>query len=207
MFPETIETNALVLARLSEANVDVLELYELFAASREDVSDVFEYVPQEPYASVYDARERLREADAAWDAGDAAQYAVYIAPGAAGDDPEDVDEAAALAGYTGLFPEWDRRTARLGFVLGKPYWGNGYAGECATALIGLAFDRLDLDVVALNHAEGNERSKRAIERVVDDVGGQYDGVLRNWRPVGDVIADHHRYTVTRAQYQRSLEGT
>ncbi|OAQ52522.1 acetyltransferase [Natrinema mahii] len=190
MFPESLETDALVLEQFREERVDVFELYDRFAEGSEGTEDVFEYVPQEPYTSVKAARDPLIEAERSWDEAEAAQYAVYTA-----DD--------TLAGYTGLFPEWDRRMARIGFLLGKQYWGNGYAGECATALIDLALDRLDLEVVAIDHAAGNERSKRAIEKVIDVRGGQYDGVLRNWLPIGDEVADHHRYTITREQYQRT----
>lgn len=189
MFPDPIETDALTLTRLSAGSVDPFELYDLFAENRADVADVFEYVPQEPYASVKEAHDQLRDADSAWEDGDAAQYAVYT------DD--------TLAGYTGLFLEWDRKMGRIGVTLGKPYWGRGYAGECVNALADLAFDRLDLELVAIDHADGNERSKRVIERFVERVGGQYDGVLRNWLSVGDDVADHHRYTVTREQYHRT----
>ncbi|RQH03517.1 GNAT family N-acetyltransferase [Natrarchaeobius oligotrophus] len=190
MYPERLETDALVLEQFCEERVDVFELYARFARGGEGVDDVFEYVPQEPYASVKEARDQLVEAQASWDEAESAQYVVYTADG-------------SLAGYTGLFPEWDRRAARIGFTLGTEYWGNGYAGECATALADLAFGRLDLEVVALDHADGNERSKRAIETVVDTAGGQYDGRLRNWRPIGDEVADHHRYTITREQYRQS----
>jgi len=150
MFPEHIETESLELRQLSEASVDVFELYELFSDSRGDVTEVFEHVPQEPYATVNETRERLQKAQSAWDDGDAAQYAIVTA-----------DEE--LAGFTGLFLEWERKSARIGFILGKPYWGNGYAGECAMALTDLAFDRLDLELVAIGHEAGNERSNRAIE--------------------------------------------
>lgn len=186
MFPERLETETLVLDPLRDA--DVFDLYDLFAEGRAGAADVFEYVPQEPYTSVKDARDQLAEADTAWDDVESAQYAVYTTDG-------------ALAGYTGLFPEWDRKAARIGFTLGKPYWGHGYAWECATVLLELAFDRLDLDVVAIDHADGNDRSKRAIEKIIDTMGGQYDGILRNWLSLGDEIADHHRYTVTREQYE------
>ena len=190
MFPETIETDSLYLSQLCEEHVDVFDLYDLFAEGREGVADVFEYVPQEPYMSIKDAHDQLVEAESTWEEADAAQYAVYTADG-------------SLAGYTGLFLEWERRAARLGFTLGKSYWGRSYAGECATALTELAFDRLDLELVAIGYEKGNERSKRAIEKFIDSVGGQYDGVLRNWTPIGEMIADHHRYTVTQEQYQRT----
>jgi RimJ/RimL family protein N-acetyltransferase len=190
MFPESVETDSLTLTQLCDANVDVFDLYDCFAQEQGGVEDVFEYVPQEPYASVKDAQDRLDKAESAWEDHDAAQYAVTTTDG-------------DLAGYAGLFMEWDRRTGKLGTILARPYWGNGYAGECALALTELAFDRLDLDLVAIGYEEGNERSKRAVEKFVDAVGGQHDGVLRNWTPLGDEVADHHRHTVTRKEYERA----
>ena len=190
MFPQTLETDTLVLNQFSKAQVDIFDLYDLFAEGREDVAEVFEYVPQEPYTSAKDAHDQLVKAETSWEEADSAQYAVYTA-----DD--------ALAGYTGLFLEWERRAARIGFTLDKQYWGHGYAGECATALTDLALDHLDLEVVAIDHADGNKRSKRAIEKFVDTVGGQYDGVLRNWMSIGDEIADHHRYTILQEQYHQT----
>ncbi|AFZ72197.1 GNAT family N-acetyltransferase [Natronobacterium gregoryi] len=194
MFTDTLETDSLVLQQFGRDHVDVFELYDLFAESREDVADVFEYVPQEPYATVKEAHEQLTEAESKWSDHEAAQYAVYTADG-------------ELAGYTGLFLEWPRRTGRIGFILGKPYWGNGYAGECATALTELAFERLDLEVVAIGYEDGNERSQRALEKFIERVGGQYEGCLRNWTPIGDDVEDHHRYTVTRAEFQQARNHT
>lgn len=187
VFPESIETDSLTLARFCESSVGVFVLYDLFSDDNEGIDDIFEYVPQEPYSSVKEARDQLEKAETAWEEGEAAQYAVYTA----GDN---------LAGYAVLSIEWKRQTGNLGFILAKPYWGEGYAGECATALTELAFDRLDLEVVAIGYEEGNERSKRAVEKYIDAVGGQYDGVLRNWTPIGDEVADQHRYTVTQEQY-------
>ena len=189
MFPEHIETDSLDLRQLSTSEVDVFELYELFAAGSDGVEEVFEYVPQEPYDTVKDASERLEKAESRWADGEQAQYGVF-----AGDN---------LAGFAGLFPEWERRSARIGFILGREFWGNGYAGEIAMALTGVAFERLDLEVIAIGFEEGNGRSERAVEKFVDRVGGQYEGRLRNWTPLGDEVADHHRYSVTREEYRRS----
>ncbi len=187
MFPEAVETEALVLRKLAPDHVDPFALYDPFREDAAGVADVFEYVPQEPYATVREARDQLAEAASAWDDRDAAQYAVY-----AGDD---------LAGYTGLFLEWERRSGRLGCTLARRFWGRGYAVECALALTEVAFERLDLDLVAVGHEAGNERSERAIRTYVDRVGGRKDGVLRNWTPVGDDVVAHHRYTVTRDEYE------
>ena len=190
MFPETIETDRLTLTRFCQSNVDTFALYSLFADGEESTVGVFEYVPQEPHRSVKDAHDQLAEAKAKWSEHQAAQYAVYT-------------PAGDLTGYAVLSIDWDRRTGTLGFILAKSFWGQGYAGECAMALTELAFDRLDLDIVAIGYEEGNQRSKRPVEKYIDTVGGQYDGILRNWTPIGDDIADHYRYTVTEEQYRRT----
>ena len=187
MFPDHVETDSLDLRQLATSEVDVFELYELFAARTDGVEGVFEYVPQEPYDTVNDASERIEKAESRWADGEQAQYGVYA-------DGE-------LAGYAGLFPEWERRSARIGFILGREFWGNGYAGEIATALTEVAFDRLDLELVTIGYEEGNDRSERAVEKFVDRVGGQYDGKLRNWTPLGDRVADHHRYSVSREEFE------
>jgi RimJ/RimL family protein N-acetyltransferase len=70
----------------------------------------------------------------------------------------------------------------------------------------LAFDRLDLELATAGYQEGNEKSKRAIEKYVEVCGGQYDGVLRNWVPMGEEIDDLHRYTVTCEQWSEATSG-
>lgn len=69
-------------------------------------------------------------------------------------------------------------------------------------MIELAFEGLDLDLVAVPVQEENDRSRRAVEQYVESYGGQYDGLIRNstTRPDGSII-DHRRYTITREQYR------
>jgi len=50
-------------------------------------------------------------------------------------------------------------------------------------------------------------SETAVEKLVDAAGGQRDGLLRNWTPLGDEIADHHLYTVTEEQYRQTDSAT
>jgi len=86
-------------------------------------------------------------------------------------------------------------------MLRKPFWGRGYSGERAMALMKLAFDRLDLEIFSPAHFDGNENSRRAIEKYVDRVGGRYEGVLRNWVPDGDEVHDLRRYSVSQEEWQ------
>lgn len=210
MFPETLETGSLVLGRFSPDHVDGFDLYDLFAEEN-DAAGVFEYVPQEPFATPRDARDWLRDATGEWEEGSHAKYAVYVCDGY--DDGEDEGDGQVgpeagetIAGVAALSPDWDRRKASLAVILAQPYWGRGYAGECAEVLAGVAFDGLDLEVATLSYDEGNERSKRAIEKFLDRFGGQYDGVRRNATPRGDEVVDAHDYGVTREQYRATVEN-
>ena len=82
------------------------------------------------------------------------------------------------------------------------FWGNGYSGDRAEAMLELAFDRLGLELVAVHVEGGNNRSRRGVETYVEAYGGGYGGLVHNAavRPDGRII-DHHRYTVTEAQYR------
>ena len=101
---------------------------------------------------------------------------------------------------------WDRRTGTLGTWLRKPFWGRGYSGERAAALLELAFGYLDLELVSAGYLSGNENSRRAIEKYVERFGGRYDGILRNWVPMDGAVRDLHRYTVTREQWERNRDA-
>ena len=62
----------------------------------------------------------------------------------------------------------------IGYELAKPYWGNGYMPEALRAMIQCAFERKNLDVLAIGHFAGNDRSRRVIEKC----GFQYEGTIR-----------------------------
>ena len=67
----------------------------------------------------------------------------------------------------------------------------------------LAFCRLDLEVVAVTHHADNDNSRRAIEKYVEAHGGRCEGLLRNWIPYGEEVADEYRYTISREEYGES----
>lgn len=53
----------------------------------------------------------------------------------------------------------------IGWRLGAPYWGRGYATEAARALVRVAFIHLDLDEIVSLATAGNRRSRRVMERI------------------------------------------
>lgn len=197
LFPERIETERLRLERLCLDTVDCFEYYECCSRHEPAIDEVTRYLPWDTHETVKETRDYLEELDEKWEAGTRAEYVIRPKPGEPG--------GGEIAGSGGLIVDWETQTGYPAIWLRKRFWGRGYSGERATAMIELAFERLDLDLVAVPVQDGNEKSRRAVEAYVTDHGGQYDGIVRNStvRPDGTII-DHHRYTITREQYRQSL---
>jgi len=106
---------------------------------------------------------------------------------------------------TELFAIWDERTAFMTFRLQKRFWGRGYSAERAAALLELAFERLDFELVTVTHLVGNENSRRAIEKYVDRFNGRRVGRFRNQHVIDGDSRDLLRYEIAREDYQASGE--
>ncbi|QLK27443.1 GNAT family N-acetyltransferase [Natrinema zhouii] len=191
MFPERIETERLHLERISHDTVDVFVLHE-FYSNGDETAEMFEYWDSDPHDTVKETYDYMDEAEQLWNDGEATKYVIR--------PKEGEDGAGAIAGTTGLYPDWEKRSASLGIILDKRFWGRGYSGERADAILSVAFDRLGLELVVAAHVDGNEKSRRAIERYVEWYDGQYEGLLRNWHPQADTVADVHRYTISQEEY-------
>ena len=61
---------------------------------------------------------------------------------------------------------------------------------------------LDVGLVSVGVAADNEKSRRAVEKYVDDAGGRFEGVVRRGLPLteGDV-RDEARYSVSQAEWR------
>ena len=68
--------------------------------------------------------------------------------------------------WTGLHrPDWDNRGFSIGYWVRQSVQGQGYATESTNALIRYAFNALAARRVTIGHAEGNEASRRVIEKL------------------------------------------
>jgi len=197
MFPEQIESNRLIFERISHRFIDVFDLYELYSEG-DDTEEIFEYWDTSPHETVKETYDYIDEAERLWDEGAGAKY--VIRPKA------EEDGAGLIAGTTRLNLNWQKRSANLGILLEKRYWGRGYSGERADALLSVAFDRLDLELVVAVHIDGNEKSRRAITKYIERYGGQYEGQLRNWLSLSDSVVDVHRYSISHEEYRAEADN-
>jgi RimJ/RimL family protein N-acetyltransferase len=75
----------------------------------------------------------------------------------------------------------------MGFWIGVPSWGRGYATEVARRVVGYAFEELKLNRVYAHHMVRNPASGRVLEKV----GMRREGLLRQrvrkWGVFEDVV--------------------
>lgn len=198
LLPESFETERLRYEPRSPDSVDVPELYRICSADP-GIDEVTAHVPWDPHEHPRETEEFLERGTTALEERAAAEYVVRPREGE--------DGAGELAGFTGLGIDWERRTGTLGLWLRKRFWGRGYSGERATAMVELAFDRLDLAVVDVGHAPANAKSEAAITRYVDRLGGSRDGEFRNWLPYADgSVGDEVGYSITREGWLEATDG-
>jgi RimJ/RimL family protein N-acetyltransferase len=195
VFPDSFQTDRLRFERFCHENVDVQELYERISTENPTVDEEMRYLPWSPAATLKDAEERIDAFERSWDRRQRAEWAIRPRSGE--------DGAGELAGRAGLLCEWEKDLAMPAILLFKPFWGRGYAGERADALLEIAFDRLDVSVVAVPIHRDNERSYRAVEKYVRRHGGRYEGLLRNHAGRYDSPVDHHRFSISNSEYERS----
>jgi ribosomal-protein-alanine N-acetyltransferase len=196
MFPERIETDRLVLEQLTSDNL--FEIYEHANYKAEAIDEITRYVTWSPHRSLKETHDMIAQQEENWDEGEGATFVVR---------PRDGEEnAGEFGGMTGIGIDWECRTAELGLWLRKSLWGRGYSAERAAALMTLAFERLDLDLVAVSHDPDNEQSERAIRKYIEAHGGQREGHLRKTIAFQDEsVHDEIRYSITQEEYQMATD--
>jgi [ribosomal protein S5]-alanine N-acetyltransferase len=91
-----------------------------------------------------------------------------------------------LAGSIGLMMKGER-IAEIGYWIGVPYWGRGYASEAAEELIRHGFEDLGLERIYAGYYARNVASGRVLQKV----GMVYEGTMRRhvckWGEYLDVV--------------------
>jgi len=86
-----------------------------------------------------------------------------------------IDLGGALIGCVG-YRAYDEVHAEMGYWLGKPYWGFGFATEAARALIRHVFQKEGFDYLTVGHFRENPASARVIAKLGFEPSGE---VLRD----------------------------
>jgi RimJ/RimL family protein N-acetyltransferase len=108
-----------------------------------------------------------------------------------------------LVGGIGLHPQMEYQQAELGYWIGLPFWGNGYATEAAREVIRYGFKTLKLHRIFAGHFEGNLASRAVLLKL----GMQYEGCARQSVLKWDKFLDVHLYAILQEEYSLSHRGS
>ncbi|MFQ5679437.1 MAG: GNAT family N-acetyltransferase [Gemmatimonadota bacterium] len=108
----------------------------------------------------------------------------------------ELGESRELVGAVGLRLETAPESAELGYWIGKPYWGRGYATEAARAVLAYGFEELALDRVYARHFARNPPSGRILQKL----GMRREGCLRRHHEKWGERLDVVFYGMLREEY-------
>jgi len=92
-----------------------------------------------------------------------------------------------LIGAVGLKTDFEHARAELGFWVGKPFWGRGFATEAAKALVAYGFEVMDLHRVYAHHYPHNPASGRVLEKIGMVHEGRLRQHVRHWGVFEDLM--------------------
>ena len=93
-------------------------------------------------------------------------------------------EDDAFIGLCGIHPE---RGWEIGYWIGKPFWGQGYATEVGETLIGFGFDELGAERLAAEWFHDNPASGRVLEKLGFTPAGE---TMSNSLARGHLVPSH-----------------
>ena len=103
-----------------------------------------------------------------------------------------------IIGTSTLFRFDDQsRRAEIGYILNRRFWGNGLINEALTALLKYAFEKMKLHRIEADIDPRNSASVKVVERL----GFQREGLLRERWIVGDEIQDTLFYGLLKSDWQ------
>ena len=105
-----------------------------------------------------------------------------------------------LVGVMGLHIKRDDDTAEIGYWIGVPYWGRGYASEAGAEVIRYGFEVQKLNKIYAAYFARNPASGRVLRKL----GMKHEGTLRQQHKKWGEYVDSEFYAILREDYQPQL---
>ena len=93
-------------------------------------------------------------------------------------------------------------SAEVGYVLNPEYWGKGIATEALERVLQFGFEELHLHRIEAKFMQGNERSRRVMEKV----GMSIEGVLRESMMIKGNYMNIGVCSILRSEWQQRCEN-
>jgi [ribosomal protein S5]-alanine N-acetyltransferase len=157
-------------------------------ASDRRISSMTLFVPH-PY-ELHHAQDWIARHDELWISDNEAIFAVCL---------RDQDSPGTLVGAIGLSIERAHQRAELGYWIGVPYWGQGFATEASRALIDFGFESLGLQRIHSCHFGTNPASGRVLVKA----GLRPEGTARKHLVKWGEPQDQVRYGLCRDEWEQA----
>ncbi|MFO8036535.1 MAG: GNAT family N-acetyltransferase [Anaerolineales bacterium] len=108
-----------------------------------------------------------------------------------------------LVGAIGIFIKKQHQLGELGYWIGEPYRNQGYCTEAAREVVRYGFEELDLNRIQARHMTKNPASGR----VMESIGMQREGTLRQSLHRFDSFEDAHIYAILREEFKANSEAS
>ncbi|MDO9334681.1 MAG: GNAT family N-acetyltransferase [Dehalococcoidales bacterium] len=90
----------------------------------------------------------------------------------------------------------EHENGKIGYWIGKPYWGKGFCTEAACAVVKYGFEVLGLNRIHAAHMTRNPASGRVMQKI----GMKHEGHLRQDKKKWDKFEDMELYGMLRSEY-------
>ena len=107
----------------------------------------------------------------------------------------------SFIGIIGLTINNEHKRAELGYWIGKPFWGNGYATEAGRAVLQYGFEKLGLRRIHAGHFANNPASGRVQQKLGMVREGYERKHILKW---GEEI-DHIINAILKSEYDRLIK--
>ena len=145
--PKELITARLLLRPLEQTDIPAL----VRLAGAREIASMTANIPH-PYAE-QDARNFLAHASEEFRAGHSVSFAICVSA------------TRDLCGGVGLNIAPAHDHAELGYWIGLPFWGKGFATEAASAVVAFGFETLALHRIYAFHFAGNAASGRVLRKI------------------------------------------
>ena len=152
-----LETERLILRRMKVE--DAGDMYE-YACQPE----VTKYLTWSPHTSRDYTRDYLTYVQKQYEEGEYYDWALIY---------KEEMKMIGTCGFTSFDDE--NNAGEIGYVLNPDYWGKGLAAEAVREVLKFGFQRLNLHRIEAKHIEGNNQSRRVMEKC----GMSYEGTHRS----------------------------
>ena len=109
----------------------------------------------------------------------------------------EISRSGELAGAIGLNLQREHDRAELGYWIGVPYWGQGYATEAGREVVRYGFEDLALNRIYAFHFVTNPASGRVLQKI----GMRYEGKRRQHTLKWGEYLDNEAYGILRSEYR------